>query len=196
MPTTPVITATPGVADANSYATAAEFTAFWQSRTFNTVPLAAAADDVAAALTQAARLLDSSFVWTGTPVDDVQALTWPRSGMFTRNNYAIATTVIPQGLKDAQCQLAGDLIIANREEDNDAAKLGITGVKVGSVDVTFAKQLADSSTADLRNADITQAGPAFAWMSRAISDAARALLVDSWYVRRSVTEPFMFEAMR
>ena len=196
MPTTPAIDATVGASTANSFATVAEFKTYWASRGFNTVPLAASDDQIAAGLVQAGRLLNSSFDWVGAAVDATQSMTWPRSGMLTRNKFPLAITTIPQELKDCQCQLAGDLIIADREEDNEAAKLGLTSVRAGSVALSFVDQISGGSSLDLQNASVRKQGPEFAWLSKAISDAARNLLVDSWYIRQSVSLPFIFSVDR
>jgi hypothetical protein len=69
------------------------------------------ADDATkeAALRAACRELDQDFDWTGSAVDDVQALCWPRAGMTSRNGFAIPTSgpsSIPVQLKNAQCEFA------------------------------------------------------------------------------------------
>ena len=184
---------TPGAANADSYASVAELDAYLAAR----VPTATLATGTTAqkeaALRAAARVLDASFVWTGTAVDSTQALTWPRNGMFTRNSFAIANTVNPVDLKNAQCELAAQMHAVNLTADNEALKQGITSVRAGSVAVTFKET--DKSSTESADIDIRLMDPALAWAARAIPDAVRLLLVASWYVRESVARPLIFGAM-
>lgn len=147
---------TPGGATSNTYATVAEANAYFNAR----LPLSKPwdeADDPTAALAMAARILDAlaqarrslivdksgdryyltARAWTGAPATTTQRMAWPRTGMYDANGNAIASNVIPQALKDAQCELAGQLIIADTTLDNDVIVQGITSVKAGSVAVTF-----------------------------------------------------------
>jgi hypothetical protein len=145
------IVATAGAANANSYITEAEATAYFAAR----LPLAPPwedADDPTAALAMATRVLDAMAIarrrligenfitsrkWTGAPTSTTQRLAWPRTGMFDANGNAIASNVIPQALKDAQAELAGQLLLSDTTLDNAVKVGGITSVKAGSVAVTF-----------------------------------------------------------
>lgn len=185
---------TPGAADANTYASAAEALTYNAQRPFATAWAALTDDEQAAALIQAALVLDASFVWTGGAVDATQALGWPRTGMATRNGFAIGTTEIPTVLKNAQSELARQLAAADRTADNDALKAGLTSVRAGSVALTFQLPGASSNSIDLRDADVIQAGPEFLWMSRMMPDAVMMLIPPSWYTRDTVSMPILFEA--
>lgn len=137
----PALVETPGAANANTYATLAEANVYISSRLNTTVWDDSTTDQKNAALLQAARLLDSVMCWTGSPTDeDVQALAWPRTGMYNRNGGAIASNVIPQQLKDAQSELARQLQITDLMATNDVSALGITEVKAGPVGVKFNTQ--------------------------------------------------------
>jgi hypothetical protein len=150
------LVATPGAANANSYLTLAEAETYFATRLTITEWEKAADQD--ALLIMATRVIDAllspfkQYVactdrcgahyrirpqWTGAPTDAVQALAWPRTGMFNRNGFAIASNVIPQALKDATAELAGQLAKADRTLDNDVAIQGITSVRAGSVAITF-----------------------------------------------------------
>jgi hypothetical protein len=192
MPLTLVTTV--GAADANSYATVDEADAYNLSRVFATDWADLDTDVKLAALMSAARLLDDAFVWTGTAVDAVQALTWPRVGMLTRNGFAIGTTTIPTELKNAQSVLARQLNAADRLADSDAEKQGISSLRAGSVAVTF-KQTS-GSTLELQDADLRRLEPELAWASRAVPDAVRLMLVPSWYVREQLQQPISFRTIR
>lgn len=167
------IIATPGAANANSFITEAEATAYFDAR----LPLPTPwedADDPTAALAMAARLLNAiaqprrrlvgeyyitSRQWTGVPATVTQVLAWPRIGMYDINGNLIAPTVIPQALKDAQAELAGQLVITDTSLDNEASVSGISSVKAGSVAVTFKDMI----------------------QSHVIPDAVWLLMPESWF---------------
>lgn len=138
----PTIIATPGAADANSYATLAEAITYFDSHLYGTAWAAASQANREKALIMATRLLDAWFVWTGGASTSTQALGWPRTGMESRNGYAIGDTIIPQELKNAQAEFANGLIAANLSETNDVAAQGITEIKAGPVAVKFKEAIA------------------------------------------------------
>lgn len=151
------IVSTPSAANANSYEEVAEASAYFEAR----VALDPAWDDAdnkEALLVMGTRVLDAAFrgyktfvpamgsiaafyrigrKWTGLPSTTVQRLAWPRTGMFDQNGNAIAVDAIPQDLKDALSELAGQLGLTDRTLDNQVAVQGITSVKAGSVSVSF-----------------------------------------------------------
>lgn len=51
-------------------------------------------------------------------------------------------TIIPQALKDAQSELAGQLLISDTTLDNSVSVQGLTSVKAGSVALTFKENIA------------------------------------------------------
>lgn len=152
----PTIVATPGAANANSYLTSAEADAYFDSR-LPLVPPWEDADSPEAALIMATRTLDRLFqqrrvlvrddkgdsyyvtarTWTGLPATTTQRLAWPRTGMYDWNGNAISSSVIPQDLKDAVAEFAGQLLKKDTTIDNDIAVQGISSVKAGSVEVAF-----------------------------------------------------------
>lgn len=156
MPAT--IDATVGGASANSYETVAEAQAYFDTR----LPVAGwdDADSQAVLLIMATRVLDAlaqpfkTFFpaeggtpayyrvrrqWTGTPASTTQRLAWPRTGMLDQNGNAILSTVIPQALKDALSELAGQLGNEDRTLDNSVIVQGLSSIKAGSVSLTFNK---------------------------------------------------------
>jgi hypothetical protein len=156
----PTIIATVGAANANSYETQAEANTYFDERLPLPTPWVASGDAAIRALLTATRVLDAmalphrtlrhmgqadfyytSRQWTGTPASATQRLAWPRVGMFDANGNAIASTVIPQALKDAESELAGQLIMADTTLDNAVAVGGITSVKAGSVSVSFKENI-------------------------------------------------------
>lgn len=150
--------ATPGDPNANSYLTLVEAEDYFENRRLSSLPEWDDADpSQEAALIMATRVLDLYFVprrrleydlckcayyitnptWTGAPASDTQALAWPRTGMYNRNGVAIPSDVIPQELKDAVAELAGQLAKEDTTLDNDVRAKGITDVRAGSVAVSF-----------------------------------------------------------
>jgi hypothetical protein len=79
--------------------------------------------------------------WTGAPATATQRLAWPRTGMYDANGNAIASTVIPQALKDAESEFAGQLLRGDRTLDNDVIMQGLTSVKAGSVSLSFKESI-------------------------------------------------------
>ena len=57
--------------------------------------------------------------------------------MFDQNGNAIPSNVIPQALKDAESELAGQLGLGDRTLDNDVIVQGLTSVNAGSVSLAF-----------------------------------------------------------
>lgn len=197
-PSTPsTLDATVGGSASNTYATLVEFRQYWLNRPQNTDANALTDVQAEAALLLACLVLDSAFQWNGTAADVVtpQARCWPRNGMVDRVGYALPTTVVPTDLKSAQCQLAGDLAAGDKLADNDPLKQGITGLKAGSVSLSFANVLALGDVQQM-DAALRRMGPEFDWASKNVSDACRLLLVPSWYARAPLMRPLSFGVSR
>lgn len=150
-----VIDSTAAGPNANSYETLVEAQAYFDSR----LPVAGwdDADSQNVLLVMATRTLDALAQpfktlfrgadgvayyrvrrqWTGSPATTTQRLAWPRTGMFDHNGNAIPSNAIPQALKDAESELAGQLGNADRTLDNDVVVQGLKSVKAGSVALTF-----------------------------------------------------------
>ena len=134
-----VLVADVGGAASNTYATLLEAAAYHEAHPYASAwtALTVTDDQRNRALATATRLLDERVEWDGAVVNDVQALLWPRSGMVYRSGYAIPTTVLPQGLKDATAELARQLLASDRTADSDAAAQGLTRIKAGPVELEF-----------------------------------------------------------
>jgi len=151
-----IIDATVGGSASNSYETRIGAQAYFDTR----LPVSGwdDADDQDVLLIMATRVLNASLqpgksiiypakdgvpyylirrTWTGVPATTTQALAWPRIGMFDANGNPIPSDVIPQALKDAESELAGQLGLSDRTLDNDVSLQGLTSVRAGSVALTF-----------------------------------------------------------
>lgn len=156
------VIATTNAADANSFITLAEYAYYWERR-LPLDPVTTLTGDVAARnVIMATRVLSmmvtakkvirwdqngdpyyyTSRAWTGEISTSTQALPWGRTGMYDRLGRAIASNVIPQELKDATSELAGQLELSDRTLDSDIIVQGITSVKAGSVALTFKENIA------------------------------------------------------
>lgn len=193
MPLTP----TPGDASADTYASLAEFNAYAASRLPAVKWFTTATDaQKEAALRAAARELDSDFTWTGSAVDDVQALCWPRSGMVSRNGFVVPTSgasSIPIQLKNAQCEFALQIGASDRLSDNDPLKKGITSLKADVVELKFSDvQGSKASNYESADVDIRKMQSDLNYVSLVVPDEVRRLLVGSWYDQQSVKLPIVF----
>lgn len=137
------ITATAGSASANSFVTEAEQIAYMAARlnssTWTTVSGATCTETEKAAMIEATRDLNTRS-WTGERVNTTQALAWPRQYATNPDDpYAnyYATTVVPQRVKDACCELAFQFVNAGT---TDIASLDPNiGVIEKTVDVLTTK---------------------------------------------------------
>ena len=187
---------TPGAANADSFATVAEFKVYRDSRFPQVAAVLAASDSVIeAALIVSARALGASFTWTGAAVDAIQALTWPRSGMLTRNGFPIATSgaaSITAPLKDAQCEWAYQFLAGvDTTSDSDALRQGVSSVKAGSVAVSF--QSIDTSNSEAMDALVRRFNSDFDYLNA--PGEVRRLLVPSWYKQPGFKRPALFKVL-
>lgn len=151
------VIATPNAADANSFITLAEYAYYHERRLPLDPPVVVTGDIAARNVIMATRVLSAmiqprktlrwdkdgkpyyytSRTWTGTIATDTQALAWGREGMFDSLGRAIPSNVIPQELKDATAEFAGQLGNSDRTLDSEIAVKGVTSIKAGSVAMTF-----------------------------------------------------------
>lgn len=184
---------TVGGANANSWADVTYFKAYHETRYPQLAWITTASDPkIQALLIMAGRALNGDIDWTGTAVDNVQAMTWPRSGMLTRNGFPIATTVIPDELKNAQCELAGVMGAKDIISDNDAAAKGVQSISAGDVSISF--QSVNTSTSESVDMILRRLGSEFNYLSSEMTAEARRLLVPSWFNQPTIIRPFLFVA--
>lgn len=170
MPVTLVTTV--GAANANAYCSLAEADAYHEGHAHASTWTGT--DDVKnRAIVTATRLLDESYDWFGWVVDDVQALGWPRRGAYYKTGYAVPDTVVPQAVKNATAEFARQLLAEDRTADSEVEAQGITGIKAGSVELTF-----DTATAK----------------SQVVPDAVHSML--KFYGRRVSGSPVTAQVIR
>lgn len=126
------IVATPGAVNANSYADEAYAESFFMSRLGSDAWLKAASETREAALIQATVMLDSMFEWNGERTTEEQSLRWPRAWCEDRDGYVIDDDIVPDLVKQAQCELA-KFLIANSGysgESRDVDRLTIGTIRL------------------------------------------------------------------
>jgi len=144
-------------ATANSFISLAEYAYYHERRLPLDPPVVTTGDVAARNVIMATRVLSAMHVarktlrwgsdgkpyyytsraWTGEIATATQSLAWGRLNMYDRLGRLIASNSIPQELKDATAELAGQLGNTDRTLDNDISVQGITSIKAGSVSLTF-----------------------------------------------------------
>lgn len=190
----PTFETAPGLPNSTSYASVAEFKDYWSMWQFRQPAWVPSASDptIQGALMIAAFLIDADFIWTGAAANPgVQALAWPRNGMLDVNGALMGNIVIPQRLKNAQCEFAGQLYAQDRMADDDADKFQVQSVRAGDVDVRMQR----ASLETIESADIWARlkGPEFNWMSKQVPEAVRRHLLQSWYKQPTIKRPLVFK---
>ena len=107
--------------DANSYADVTDGNAYHEGHLYASAWTAATADNKAASLVMAARVIDAEFQFNGVKASAAQALQWPRSNCrdpdavaTSGNAGVVASNVVPKGVTDATCELARELLLLDR----------------------------------------------------------------------------------
>jgi hypothetical protein len=104
-----------GKADANIYASVADADAYHAGHLYASAWTGATADNKAAALVMASRLIDAEYQFGGMKATSGQALQWPRADCRDPDTgEVVPENTVPKALPDATCELARELLIADR----------------------------------------------------------------------------------
>jgi hypothetical protein len=128
---------TVGGASSNTYVSIADADTYFEERLHSSVWTAASIDTKKAALVWATRILDRSVEWVGTIKTTTQALRWPRSGVYTSDYVSISSTIVPEFVKYAVCELAKQLISSDKFADHDTK--GYKWMQVGGLQIQIDK---------------------------------------------------------
>ena len=122
-----------GLGNANSYASVADGDVYFEGHLYASAWTAATPTTKAAALVMATRLVDSQFQFNGYRAHEEQALQWPRERCPDPDRNAVTSSLqspvlssfvandeVPKGVAEAVCEMARELLIADRT----AAPLG------------------------------------------------------------------------
>lgn len=125
--------ATVGGASSNTYATLAEANTYHDAHVYYENWTNASTDKKNRALAMATRLLDDNVRWTGSVVNDTQALRWPRNGTYDADGILQGSDAIPQDVKDATAEYARHLIQSDLTATPDTQ--GFKEMKVGELEL-------------------------------------------------------------
>lgn len=109
-----------GKADANTYALVADGDAYHDGHLYATAWTAATTENKEKALAFATRLIDAEYQFNGAKVSASQALQWPRDdcpdpdGRRSNSDGFLAADAVPRAVVQATCELARELLIADR----------------------------------------------------------------------------------
>jgi hypothetical protein len=109
-----------GKADANAYADVADGDAYHDGHLYASAWTGATTDSKAAALVMATRVIDSQMQFRGIRAVGGQALQFPRAGCRDEDadpdfgSGCVAVDEVPKAVVDATCELARELLIADR----------------------------------------------------------------------------------
>ena len=108
-----------GLANANAYANAADGDAYHDGHLYATAWTAASAANKDAALVMATRLIDAQFQFDGGKANQTQALQWPRENCHDPDaegwgGGTVASNIVPKPVIEATCEMARELLIADR----------------------------------------------------------------------------------
>lgn len=138
------LNATVGSADANSYVTVQEASAYFANRTHSSEW--GEFDNQPAALATASQMLDWYMKWKGTKSTTTQSMQWPRVDALRPDGTEIANDVLPPELKVAVYELALSSLDEDRTADDPLA--GIEQVKAGTLMVKASMGGYDSTSED------------------------------------------------
>lgn len=124
------------VTNAESYVSIADASTY-HTTWANTAWAAAASDAIReGALRKATRYLDATYGprWKGHRSTATQALDWPRSWVYTREDYLVAANSVPQQLKDACAEMALKALSEDLMPDlSDTGTVSSESITVGSI---------------------------------------------------------------
>jgi hypothetical protein len=188
------VNSNPGDPAANSYASEEEYAVYAANR-FPVIAASVALTGTAltASLICACRTLEACFDWLGEAANPaVQALGWPRNGLNNRNRYPIPNTVVPQELKNSQCELVYQVAAGfDLTADNQALIQQVNRVQAGSVSVGFQSQ--DNASAIGVDMFIRRMGSKFNYVSNAIPGEVRRLLLEHWFRQERILLPIIID---
>lgn len=112
-----------GKTDAESYLSISDLGTYWAKYGYSAGTLTEAQKE--ALVIRATNIIDYNFQFDGIPTSTTQALSFPRTGCYTKNGNIIASNVIPDKLKNAVAELAYYLTtqdFVSVQEDNIASE--------------------------------------------------------------------------
>jgi hypothetical protein len=129
---------TVGGSATNSYLTLDEFNEYLTNHVSGAAGLAVTPDaKKEAGLITATRLIDVMFLWNGAAASETQRRAFPRTGLLTRNGFALASDIHPVELKEATAELARLLLATDTTAPSSVSVQGLTQITAGPVTLKF-----------------------------------------------------------
>src|ERR1043166_3029807 len=141
-----------GLANANSYASAADGDTYHAGHYYASVWTSATTGNKEIALVMATRLIDASYQFNGFKKGSVQALQWPREAAIDPDRKDIVLSAlenklgpyfesdkIPKLLSDATCEMAREILTADRTGPPEGEGVKLLNI-VGTIGVAFDKK--------------------------------------------------------
>lgn len=130
-----------GLSNANAFASVAEITAILDEDIYAAAWPALLNDQQSAVAVRATRLIVEDVAlrgwrWWGYPISSLQALPFPRAGLFDREGYPIASTIVPTDIKRLVAEFCE--IIAGVDRAAAANGPAEQSVTMGRTSVTYA----------------------------------------------------------
>ncbi len=129
-----------GLANANTYASVVDCTAYHEAHLYASAWTAASAGDKDKALAMATRLIDSEFTFRGNRNSTTQSLQWPRADCpapDAATGEVVESNVVPRPIVEATCEMARELLIADRT--SAPAGEGVLSTSLAGATVVFDK---------------------------------------------------------
>lgn len=128
---------TVGGSATNSYLTLVEFNEYLTNHVSGAAALAMTDGQKEAALITGTRLIDVMFLWNGAAASETQRRAFPRTGLLTRNGFALPSDIHPIELKEATAELSRLLLLSDTTAPSSVSVQGLTQVTAGPVTLKF-----------------------------------------------------------
>lgn len=105
---------------------------------------AATEDEQNRALVSATRLINRQ-TWQGTRDDQYYPLAFPRSGLLDADGAAVDSSIVPQQVIDACCELAASLLDGSTVQDQSTTENNTQSLSAGSVSISYFRPTSEVS---------------------------------------------------
>jgi len=144
---------------ANTYLTREEADAYQEAVVEREIWAAATGEEKDRALVQAARILDTQFIWEGRPVKSSQPLAWPRRCVVI-DGEELAGDAVPRNVRWAQAEIARELLTAGGFQVRPPASGGCDAMKKlslgkGALEIEYQDQASEAAAGNENKTAVT-----------------------------------------
>lgn len=129
-----------GLSTATSYLSIADFKQYWEDRGVDYSALTDAT--IQPLLNRATQVIDQRYTFYGKVKSSTQALQFPRTDIYDKNDVKISSSIVPVPVENATAEIAKALYVADQAEgsitDPNAAPSGIRSKSLGPMSVEYA----------------------------------------------------------